>query len=403
MTSNKKRETYGLVVEKGLKHIPNTGETRIQYYITEDDLPLYEINRWLEIVSLGSYKTGESYANKLVIFLRYLKVKYQMHYRDVQSKAIIEEYIKYLLYGDEVMVKMEGKRSLSSIEQYISVLKGFYEWLEDQKEIEQNPIKYGVKRNKKTGNRHLKKRFLYGQIYNFEINENNITGKLRYKERRSHLKWYSESQTERIIDSLPSRRDKIIFKILLETGMRIGECLGLHLKHHDFHEGILSLEKNYDNQNEATVKSKERELYISDSLNDEILDYIRSDRHEVDNKLSEFLFLNHKGPTTGNPVERRNYLKILKEAAERAGFDPKKIITHAGRSTHAQYLLDLLEEGKITEGFIKEQMGWNSIDTLKNYVKVFDSRKRAEIAKDIVERKAKKRTKSRKENSIVHD
>ncbi|MFP7479651.1 tyrosine-type recombinase/integrase [Terribacillus saccharophilus] len=384
------RETYGLKVEKGMKYISNTENYNYQYYITEDDLPLYEVNRWLEITSLNSYKTGESYANKLVIFLRFLKVRYKIHYRNVRSSVIIEEFIKYLLYGDEVMVKMEGKRSFSSIAQYISVIKGFYEWLEDQDMIEQNPIKYGAKGNKRTGRRYLRKRFLFGQIYNFEVAENNITSKLKYQERRNHLKWYSESQIEALLDALLVRRDKIVFKILLETGMRIGECLGLHLNHYDFHNGILKLEKNYDNLNDATVKSKERELYISDSLNEEIIDYIRSDRFESDIKFSQFLFLNHKGPGQGNPLERRNYLKILKGAANRAGLNPEETITHAGRSTHAQYLLELLEEGKVTEGFIKEQMGWNTIDSLKNYVKVFDSRKRAEIAKDIVERQAKK-------------
>ncbi|MCU7667761.1 tyrosine-type recombinase/integrase [Bacillus thuringiensis] len=383
MSKKQNTETYGLRVEKAIKAIFNTGEETIQYYITEDDLPLYEVNRWLEIVSLNSFKSGENYAYKLLTFLRFLKGKYQLHYRDVQNKSIIVDYVKYLLHGDEAMAKLEGKRSLHAVTIYVSVLKNFYEWLEDEKEVETNPVTYGVGKNKRTGRSHLKRKFLYGQIYNFDIEKNNITSKLRYKQKRSHIKWFSESETEKINEHLPTRRDKVIFRILLETGMRIGECLGLHLQHHNMHEGVLMVRKSKNIENLATVKTKERDLYITDSLNDEILDYIRVDRNEVDVEISDYLFLNHKGPSKGKAVEQRNYLKILKRAAEKAGFDPNDIITHAGRSTHAQHLLDLLAEGKITETYIKEEFGWESIDTLKHYIKGFDAKKRKEVSQMI--------------------
>ncbi|MEB2492159.1 site-specific integrase [Peribacillus frigoritolerans] len=375
---------YGLKVEQGLKYIPNLGEEVIQYYITEDGIPLYEVNRWVEYVSVNSYKTGGNYASKFVIFLRFLEVKYKIHYRDVVSKEIIVDFIKYLLYGDEVMVKYEGNRSLNSIKGYVSVIKSFYEWLEDEEQI-QNPIGYGVRKN--TGNKYAKKKFLYGQIYNFVIDKDNITKYLKYQEKHSHLRWYSDAQFDKIIAALRTRRDKLVFRTLKDTGMRIGECLGLHISHYDFHEGILRVIKSSNVENKATVKTKERDLYISTSLNNDLLDYIRADRFEADVNGSEYLFLNHKGSAKGTPLEQKNYLKILKRAAKRAGFDPKEIITHAGRSTKAQKLLEDREEGLVTDGFIKEEMGWSSIDTLDMYVKAFDARKRKETAKAMAERR----------------
>ncbi|WP_411738443.1 tyrosine-type recombinase/integrase [Peribacillus sp. S4] len=392
MAGRKNREKYGLKVEQGLKYIPNLGEEVIQYYITEDDIPLYEVNRWIEDVSVNSYKTGGSYANKFLIYLRFLKVKYHTHYREVENNEIIRDFIKYLLYGDKVMVKLEGNRSLNSIQGYVSVLKNFYEWLENEEQI-RNPIGYGVKINKKKGKQHLKKKFLYGQIYDFEINTDNITSSLKYQEKRSHLRWYSDAQVEKILASLRTRRDKLVYRILVETGMRIGECLGLHINHHDFHEGTLRVIKSPNVENKATVKTKERDLYISESLNSDLLDYIRADRFEADVDASDYLFLNHQGTTTGTPLEQRNFLKILKKAAERAGFDPKEIITHAGRSTKAQLLLEQREEGIVTDGFIKEEMGWSSIDSLDKYIKSYDARKRKETAKYITKRKIRKSTK----------
>ncbi|OXS72080.1 tyrosine-type recombinase/integrase [Priestia filamentosa] len=384
--------TYNLKVEKALKSTFNDSEEkRIQYYITEDDLPLYEVNRWLELVSINSFKSGENYAYKLLSYLRFLKGKYQIHYKEVYKKNIIVDYIKYLLYGDEVMAKLQGKRSWNSISEYISVIKSFYDWLEDEKEIDTNPVTYGNIQNKKTGRKHMKKKLLYGEIYNFDLDaKHNITNKLRYREKRSHLKWYTEKEIKMITDALSTRRDKLVFQILVETGTRIGECLGLRLHHHDMHEGILMIRKSENVENKATVKTNERDLYITDTLNDEILEYIRSDRNKVDITLSDYLFLNYKGSNKGQPLEQKNFLKILKRAGERAGLDPRKIITHAGRSTRAQHLLDLLAEGKITEGFITQEMGWASIDTLKQYVKGFDTRKRIEVAKNIKERRIKK-------------
>ncbi|MEC3462053.1 hypothetical protein P9149_08820, partial [Bacillus thuringiensis] len=58
-------QDYGLKVEKALMPVNNSFENeRIQYLITEDGVPLYEVNRWLELVSINSYLTGETYACK---------------------------------------------------------------------------------------------------------------------------------------------------------------------------------------------------------------------------------------------------------------------------------------------------------------------------------------------------
>ncbi|MFE0508271.1 hypothetical protein ACWF7H_29235 [Peribacillus butanolivorans] len=64
MAGKSESVNYGLKVEQRLKYIPNLGEEVIQYYITENDIPLYEVNRWVEYVSVNSYKTGGNYAAK---------------------------------------------------------------------------------------------------------------------------------------------------------------------------------------------------------------------------------------------------------------------------------------------------------------------------------------------------
>ncbi|MEH7549132.1 hypothetical protein V7306_25640, partial [Neobacillus vireti] len=100
LNNNRRKNTYGLKVEQSIKKAPkqSTGEL-IQYYITEDGLPMYEVNRWIETISFNSYLTGEAYSYALLDFLRFLKSK-EIHYKKVQSKAVIESYVQFLLYGD---------------------------------------------------------------------------------------------------------------------------------------------------------------------------------------------------------------------------------------------------------------------------------------------------------------
>lgn len=386
MSKNENSKNYGIKVQKSLIDAPRleSGFT-VQYIITEDGIPIYEINRWLHSVSKNSYLTGKEYGYKLAHYLRYLKAN-GIHYRDVKSKTVIESYIKYLLYGDKTVSDVNGKMSLSSIKQRISIIKGFYEWLEEQGEIESNPVKYGSKKDSKTDRTHLNSKYLFEHIWNFEM-EKSPVAKLRFKKKQSHIKWYTNDQIEAIMKHLPSIRDKVIFKITLETGTRIGETLGIHLQDFDSDKGTLKVEKYINFENEARTKTNERELYISDILADEISFYIRGERAENDIHFSDFLFINHKGENKGKPVTTRNYLKILKKAANRAGLNIKEIRTHSGRSTHAQVLLETLHDGEITEEYIRQQMGWEKISSLKPYIRAFNEKNRIKVSKKITEKR----------------
>lgn len=379
-------ETYGLEVEKALTYITNLEGEMIQYMITEDTIPLYEVNRYLNAASMNSPLTGESYAYKLLDYLRFLKAKYQIHYKEVQNKEIIISYVKYLLYGDIEIINNKGGHSFNAIKQRVSVIKEFYDWLENQDELERNPIIYKINKNTLTHNKYLKKKFLYGQIYNFELKTNIITKHLKYGEHRHHIKWFEDNEVEQILSALPSVRDKIIYKILFETGARIGEIVGLHLKHIDIHNGVIKIVKSPINSYRARAKTTQRDLYISDILTTEIADYIRGEQADSDVNLSEYLFLNHKGPTKGNPIEQRNFLAILKRAASKVGFEKSQIRTHSGRSTHAQKLLEALYEHTVTEGYIIQQMGWSSLSTLKLYTRAYNEKNRATVAQKVLER-----------------
>lgn len=258
----RKNATFGLEVRKMMIESPKLRSGyRVVYGITEEDLPLYEVNRWLELYSDNSHLTGSTYAYHLLDYLRYLKMK-NIHYRAVTNKTIIRNYIKYLVYGEKNHTfDIQGNISFPALKNRISVVKQFYHWLEEEGEVEVNPVGYSSKVNKK-GKKFIKSKFLYGQIWIFDLESDSLVSKLRFKESQDHIKWYEDDEMKRIFNSLPTLRDKIIFAISIETGMRIGEILGLKLYDVDTSKGEIQIKKDENIENDARAKNnRENGLY----------------------------------------------------------------------------------------------------------------------------------------------
>lgn len=372
----KHENTYGLKVKKA-----SNGEV-LRYLIVEDGIPVPEVCLWLDFVSINSYLTGERYAYTLLRYLRYLKGR-NIHYKNVTRKGVIEEYVKHLLGLNEKILNVDTNMTYTAVKMNISVLKGFYYWLEDNMKVMYNPITYengDIKNSKFTTTK-----FLYGQIWEFNVEET-ILRRLTYKQKRNHLKWYSEEEKRNIVSSLPTLRDKLIFRISVETGMRIGEILGLRLEDFDSYNNWLSIIKRDNIHNYARAKTKEREVPIYETLSEQIQIYQENERRKADVYYSEYLFLNHKGKYKGEPLKTRNFLQILKNAAEKAGMNRSEIRTHSGRSTRAQELVEIMKEQPelgVTEGLILEELGWSSIKSLKVYEKGYTKKQRKKVMNKI--------------------
>lgn len=350
----------------------------VRYMITDDGVPIQDVCLWLDIISINSYLTGEKYAYCLLRYLRFLKAN-QLNYREVVSKNVIEEYIKNLLGLDTKVVNVETRMTFTALSNYITVLKSFYHWLEDERKVVRNPVTYSTNRTRQAPLVNTK--FLYGQIWRFEIEES-VLSRVTYRQKRSHLKWYTEDEVNAIHRNLPSNRDKTIFSISIQTGMRIGEILGLKLSHFEPHEPALKVQRQPNVDNRARAKTTERTLAIYRSLADEISSYILNERVEADIANSEYLFLNYKGRYVGHPLKPRNFLRILKDAGERSGLLRSEIRTHSGRSTRTQELLELMIEHPelgITPTFIDEELGWRSERSKRVYEKGFSLRQKRKI------------------------
>ena len=82
-----------------------------------------------------------------------------------------------------------------------------------------------------------------------------------------------------------------------------------------------------------------------------------------------------------------NFRQILRGCAKRAGMNPEKVITHAGRSTRAAEIAKMIRMGVVgaTEQYLITTMGWSTSESAKPYLKMLDIDELRDIARRISE------------------
>ncbi|MFD0694980.1 tyrosine-type recombinase/integrase [Paenibacillus sp. GCM10027628] len=256
-----------------------------------------------------SKKTLASYEQSLKLFLTYL----QEHFKIVEAAKVqtahIRHYIKYVQErGKYTVVSRESAKqvnypdrrtdfnkpvSMTTIANYVRNIKVFFNYLfEIEREIPKNPV--GNLENPKT-------------------------------ERRMK-KIITPEEFKKVLESFDTTtfhgyRNFIITKLLLDTGMRVSECINLTPEVLEFnHKSILI--KNAKNNHE-------RYVYFSFKIAKEIKQWILyKDRYNN----SPFLFPTNRG----TPLEIRNYEKALRDAGKSVGVD---IHPHQLRNNFAKYYI----------------------------------------------------------------
>nr|WP_231109957.1 site-specific integrase [Mycobacterium avium] len=143
----------------------------------------------------------------------------------------------------------------------------------------------------------------------------------------------SPDEVQAILDGCGRLRDRLLFAVLYDTGMRIGEALGL--RHNDIaaaeHEVTV---RRRDNANGARAKSQTvRTIPVSSALIRLFADYLHSEYGDLD---SDYVFVNLWGRPQGHPLTYAAVYDLVRRLRRRTGidFDP-----HWLRHTAATRLL----------------------------------------------------------------
>jgi integrase/recombinase XerD len=125
-------------------------------------------------------------------------------------------------------------------------------------------------------------------------------------------------ETQAILDACQRLRDRLLFALLYDTGMRVGEALGLR------HEDLAAAEREVtvvprDNDNGARTKSRRsRSIPVSAELIRLYADYLHGEYRDLD---SDYVFVNLWGGTRGHPLTYPSVYDLVRRLRRRIGID----------------------------------------------------------------------------------
>jgi integrase len=158
---------------------------------------------------------------------------------------------------------------------------------------------------------------------------------LKVKGERHLPKTLSGEQIASVKRACSHVRDELLVALLHDTGMRIGECLGLRHEDVKVEGGEIRIVPRHDNANGARVKSgKVRSVFPSRQVLDLYIRYVIEELNGLESdSLPDFVFVNLWGGEIGRPMDydavRSLYPRLQRRTLRQAGsavpFTPHKL------------------------------------------------------------------------------
>ena len=313
-------------------------------------LPLFCKDFFRSIEPRTTSKTRLAYCYDLNVFFLFLRNNNpELKNRNIELSDLdsitfkdIEEYMEYLKYykdedGNEIT------NSVSGIKRKVATLRSFYKYYYNNDLIKTNPaakVSLPKLRDK--------------EIIRLDVNEvadflDSVESgnKLTYKEQKYHEK--------------NKVRDLAMLSLLLGTGIRVSECVGINLNDVDLKNTAIKIKRK---------GAKEAIVYFSDEVLKPLREYIeyRNTIENIDEKNENALFLSLQNKR----ISARSIEKIVKKYAEKV--TPLKHITpHKLRSTFGTNLYQETDDIYL----VASVLGHNDVNTTKkHYAAIEDNKKR---------------------------
>ena len=169
-------------------------------------------------------------------------------------------------------------------------------------------------------------------------------------------KFLTDEEVENLLDELNPRyftphRDRLYFRLMLATGLRVSEAVALKTEHVDLNSGRINVREGKG--------AKDRVVYVGNGLLDDLREWM--DRRPE----SEYLLPTSKG-TKVHPSHLRQSIKRYAEKADIDELD--RVSPHTLRHTFATKLYR--ETGKIRK--VQKALGHSDISTTMVYTHLVD-------------------------------
>lgn len=310
----------------------------------DDHLPIKPITSFLRYLYNvdKSPNTLRAYANHLKLYWRFLTAR-NFNWKTIKLDHLAE-FVNWLRKGteDDVIPIVGGVlRQASSINSMLGSLSSFYKHHYCLGETEMLLTELGSM----PGGRY--KSLLYHVHKDKPIQRRIIA----LKQVKGLPKTITEKQYRLLLDACCNFRDRFLISLLFETGLRIGQALGL------FHEDIVSwdneiyLKHRAHHINEVNNKTRNEQLiHVSTSLMGAYASYINSLGLD---KLPPYVFIDLK---RHQPLKYQAVRRLFLRLSKKVGFE---ITPHMLRHTHATALF----KSGWDPALIQKRLGHTSLQT----------------------------------------
>lgn len=324
----------------------------------EKELPPYVTTFFRGIEPQTASRTRIAYAIDLKVFFEYIQSSNPL-YKEKQIREIdfdiltklqatdIEEYLQYL----KCYMGPDGKEitnSESGIKRKLSALRSFYNYFHTHQIIDSNPT--------------LQVRIPKLHQKNIiRMDENEVAEFLDTVESGNKL-----TKNQMVFHEKTKIRDLAITTLLLGTGIRVSECVGLNINDVDF---------NNDRINITRKGGSESFVYFGQEVRDALLEYMNERKNIIPQEGNEnALFLSGRMQR----ISVRTVEVLVKKYAS-SSVATKKITPHKLRSTYGTQLYK--ETGDIY--LVADVLGHKDVNTTKKHYAALDEERRRS-AKDAV-------------------
>ena len=168
------------------------------------------------------------------------------------------------------------------------------------------------------------------------------------------LQVLTREEIRRLEDAAATGRDKLVVWTLADTGLRLGELLGLRVQ---------DVEQDAQGWSLRVMGKggKERRVAVAPALGRRLRRY--ADRGRPRDLHTDRLFLTtRRSPRTGDfePLNKRTTEIMCKILADRAGIDPKRVWPHVFRHSYCAHLL----QQNVSPAKVMQLLGHTSMEVV---------------------------------------
>lgn len=309
--------------------MPRSGA--VSWTVVGDDLlPVAAVEAFLSYLAAveRSPLTVRTYAHDLAVYFRFL-VERGVDWRRARLD-LLSGYIFWLRRPAPNVVVLDveqSRRSPRTVNRMLAAVSSFYDY----------HARCGTETavaEQLTVWRRIARRDYKPMLHHIAKGRPVATSALRLRTNRRLPATLTAEQVQQLLDACVHLRDRFLIALLYETGMRIGQALGL--RHEDMRtwDRVAVIVPRSDNANGARAKTRrEHEIHLSAPLCRLFSDYMDLEYGDLD---SRYVFVNLWSPPRGRPLTYPAVRGLVQRLRTATGID---FHPHQLRHTHATDLL----------------------------------------------------------------